>query len=157
MKSRRALIASALVASTVLVGCASPSQPLTQSYPTSGVASNPSYGSSYGVVDSIQRVNTASGSSGIGAGAVVGGVVGGLLGNQVGDGRGRTAATAVGAVGGALAGNEIQKRNNATQGNAYQVNVRLDNGSVQSVTQDSIADIGVGNRVRIENGRAYRY
>jgi len=102
-------------------------------------------------------VNTASTSSGgIGAGTVVGGVVGGLLGNQVGSGTGRTAATAAGAVGGAVAGHEVDKRRQQPA-SMYQVGVRLDNGSYQTVMQDSVADLSVGNRVRIENGRAYRY
>jgi outer membrane lipoprotein SlyB len=101
-------------------------------------------------------VNTSDQSSGISPGAVVGGVVGGVLGNQVGSGRGRTAATAAGAVGGAVVGNQIEKANRQPTA-MYQVGVRLDNGSYQTVVQDSVADLSVGNRVRIENGRAYRY
>jgi outer membrane lipoprotein SlyB len=101
-------------------------------------------------------VNTSGSSSGIGAGTVIGGVVGGLLGNQIGDGNGRTAATAVGAVGGAVVGNQIDQRNRA-QANAYQIGVRLDNGTYQTIMQDTVADLSVGSRVRIENGRAFRY
>jgi outer membrane lipoprotein SlyB len=101
-------------------------------------------------------VKQSSGSGGIGAGAVVGGVVGGVLGNQVGQGTGRTAATAAGVVGGALVGNEIQKSNQRVR-EAYQINVRLDNGSYLSVVQDSVSDLRVGNRVRVENNRVYRY
>lgn len=156
MKTNQTIAATVLVATTLLAGCASPGYQSTSSQPYP--ASSQSYSTSYGVVDSIQMVNTnnGNGNGGIGAGTVVGGVVGGLLGNQVGAGNGRTAATAAGVVGGALVGNQIEQRNR-TQTAMYQVGVRLDNGSFQTVTQDSVADIGVGNRVRIENGRAYRY
>jgi uncharacterized protein YcfJ len=41
-------------------------------------------------------------------GAIVGGLAGGALGNQVGQGRGRTAATIGGVVLGALAGNNVE-------------------------------------------------
>ncbi len=108
----------------------------------------------YGVVQSIELVQ--QGSSGIGAGAVVGGIVGGILGNQVGGGRGNTAATVLGAAGGAYAGHELEKRNQA-QANAYKFNIRMQDGSYQSVTQTTIDDIRVGDRVRIDNGVARRY
>ncbi|MGI4848936.1 MAG: glycine zipper 2TM domain-containing protein [Janthinobacterium lividum] len=126
-------------------------QPYSQPYPQQQSQGNYS---SFGVVESIQQVNT--GGSGVGAGAVIGGIVGGLLGNQVGGGGGRTAATAAGVVGGALVGNQVQQRNRE-QSVAYQIQVRLDNGSYQTITQDSVADLNVGSRVRVENGRAFRY
>lgn len=113
----------------------------------------------YGVVQSIELVrqdNTGIGGSGIGAGAIAGAVVGGILGNQVGGGQGKTAATVIGAAGGAYAGNEMQKRNQA-QADAYKFTIRMNDGSYQTVTQTSIADIRVGDRVRIENGVARRY
>lgn len=108
----------------------------------------------YGVVQSIELVQ--QGSSGIGAGAVVGGIVGGILGHQVGSGQGNTAATVLGAAGGAYAGHELEKRNQA-QANAYKFNIRMQDGSYQSVTQPTIDDIRVGDRVRIDNGVARRY
>lgn len=162
MKTSRLITITAIAGATLLSGCAAPGypndsaygqpQPYGQPYPQQ----QPYQGnySSFGVVDSIQQVNT--GGSGVGAGAVIGGIVGGLLGNQVGGGSGRTVATAAGVVGGAVAGNQIQQRNR-DQSVAFQVRVRLDNGNYQTVTQDNINDLNVGNRVRIENGRAYRY
>jgi hypothetical protein len=39
----------------------------------------------------------------------------------------------------------------------YQVGVRLDNGGYRTVIQDSVADLRVGSRVRVDNDRAYRY
>ena len=93
-----------------------------------------------------------------GAGAVVGGLVGALVGNQVGSGNGRTAATVAGAVGGAAVGNSVEANRNANGGQEmYQINIRLDNGEYRSVTQDSVYDLRVGNRVRLVDGRAYRY
>ncbi len=154
MKRNHALAASIIVASTFLAGCAAPDYQsgASQSYP----ATTQSNSTSYGVVDSIQITNSNAGNGGIGVGAVVGGVVGGLLGNQVGGGNGKTVATAAGVVGGAVVGNQIEQRNK-TQTTMYQVGVRLDNGTYQTVTQDSTNDLRIGNRVRIENGRAYRY
>jgi outer membrane lipoprotein SlyB len=108
------------------------------------------------VVDSIQVVNTAGGNNGIGAGTVIGALAGGILGNQVGGGTGRAVATAAGAVGGAVVGNQVEQRNRQG-GTAYQIGVRLDNGTYQTFTQESVGDMNIGNRVRVENGRVYRY
>ena len=155
MKKNYALTAATMIAATIFFsGCSTPfEQPVSsQSYPSTG----PAYASNYGVVDSIQMTNANASSGGIGAGAVVGGVVGGLLGNQVGGGHGKTAATVAGTVGGALVGHQIEQRNKAPS-TMYQIGIRLDNGSYQSVMQDTVADLNVGNRVRLENGRAYRY
>ncbi|MGV3741614.1 MAG: glycine zipper 2TM domain-containing protein [Burkholderiaceae bacterium] len=161
MKTHLKIAAAVLASSTLLMACSSPQQPVaSQPYPQTYPNTTPAYSTSYGVVDSIQVINAQTTSNGgIGLGAVTGGVVGGVLGNQVGSGTGRRAATAAGAIGGAVVGHQIQQRNRANQAQpqAYQIGVRLDNGSYQTVTQDSVADISVGNRVRIENGRAYRY
>lgn len=122
------------------------------SYPQS---TNPSrVYSGYGVVQAIDLVGQSS--SGVTAGAVVGAVVGGILGNQVGGGSGKTAATVIGAAGGAYAGNELEKRNQQ-QAEAYKFTIRMQDGSYQSLTQASHADIRVGDRVKIENGTARRY
>lgn len=113
----------------------------------------------YGVVQSIDLIrqnNNGIGGSGIGAGAIVGGIVGGIVGNQVGGGSGKTAATVIGAAGGAYAGNELQKRNQP-EADAYRFTVRMSDGSYQTVTQTTIDDIRVGDRVRIQNGVARRY
>ncbi len=147
-----------LAALLALGGCA-PMAPAGSgtAHPSSGSA-----GAAYagdGVVQSIELVkqaNTGIGGSGVGAGAIVGAVVGGLLGHQVGGGTGKTAATVVGAAGGAYAGHELQKRNQP-QADAYKFSIRMSNGSFQSVTQTTLADIRVGDRVRIENGVARRY
>jgi outer membrane lipoprotein SlyB len=154
-KSSVMTAASVIAAATFLGACSSPmQQPVSQSYPAT--SPSPAYTSSFGVVESIQMVNANNGSGGIGPGAVLGGIAGGVLGNQVGGGSGQTAATVAGTVGGAVVGHQIEQRNRA-QSAMYQIGVRLDNGSYQTVTQESLGNLSVGNRVRIENGRAYRY
>ena len=116
-------------------------------------SSSPSYsGVTYGVIDAI---DTTRGSSDIGAGAVIGGIVGGVLGRQVGGGTGQDVATVAGVVGGAVAGHQIEK--GAKQQDAYRIRVRLDSGEYQTVTQQTVNDLRVGDRVRIENNRVSRY
>lgn len=149
------VFATFLTVAALMSGCASTSsQPVSSSSSYSGVA--------YGVIDAIEITRGSSdgiGGSGIGAGAVIGGVVGGVLGHQVGGGTGKDVATVAGVVGGAMAGHEIEKRSkqqDASQ-DVYRIRVRLDNGGVQTVTQQSISDLRVGDRVRIENDRVSRY
>jgi outer membrane lipoprotein SlyB len=171
MKTTQVMTASALTALALLGGCANPgyqsgypqagqpvySQPQPQPYPYP-VSSQPanSYYSSYGVVDSVQ-ITQAPVSADPGLGAVVGGVVGGLLGNQVGGGTGKTVATVAGVVGGAMVGNQMEQNSRSQTRDLYQIRVRLENGSYQTITQDTAPDLRPGNRVRIENNRVYRY
>jgi len=161
-KTRTLAVAAATAAVLSLAACGTqPGQPMAQggttqgSYPTSST-NNANY-ARYGVVQSIDLVRQ-QGTSGIGAGAIVGAVVGGVLGNQVGKGDGKTAATVLGAAGGAYAGNEVQKRNQSgQQADSVQLQVRLNDGAFISVTQDTAADIRVGDRVVVQNGVARRY
>jgi len=159
MKSTHS-IAAILVASTALLGgCAS--SPSSQPYNNGqvyndGAYNNPSSSSmGYGTIDSIQVTRAAGSTSG--TGAVVGGVVGALVGNQIGSGSGRAAATVAGAVGGAAIGNSVEGRNANNGRDMYQIGVRLDNGDYRTIVQDSVYDLRVGNRVRVVDGRAYRY
>ena len=165
MKTTQVITATMIAAATLLSGCASPyypsgaSQPaVSQPYPTTNypAASRPAY-RSYGVVDSIQMTQaSANSNNGIGVGAVVGGVVGGLLGNQVGGGTGKAAATVAGVVGGAMVGNQMEQSNKVQMRDMYQIRVRLDNGSYQTINQESLGDIRIGSRVRVENNQVYR-
>lgn len=151
MKTPKIVIATFLSVATLMSGCAS-----TDTRP---VSSSSSYSrAAYGVIDAIEITRESGGGigdSGIGAGAVIGGVVGGVLGHQVGGGTGKDIATVAGVVGGAMAGHQIEK--STKQQDAYRIRVRLDNGGYQTVTQQSIADLRVGDRVRIENNRVSRY
>ena len=152
MKATRTLAAAVVAASAVLAGCASNGP----SYGNNGYNSgynNVSMG--YGTIESIQVVQGGNRTSG--AGAILGGVVGALAGNQVGSGSGRTAATVAGGVAGAAIGNKVESNRNAGGQELYQINVRMDNGEYRTVNQDSVYDLRVGNRVRIVDGRVYRY
>ena len=146
-----------LAAVLALGACANTSGP---GYTSSSAGSYPSTSSSnapytqYGVVQSIELVRQEN--TGLGAGTIVGAVVGGIIGNQIGRGGGNTAATVIGAAGGAYAGHEVEKRNMQTS-DAYRISVRMNDGSYQSVTQSSSADIRVGDRVLVANGIAQRY
>ncbi len=146
--------ALAVLATLTLGACGTMNDPF-QSSSSQPVYADNAY-SGYGVVQSIDRVGTASGigGSGIGVGAIAGAVIGGILGNQVGGGTGQTVATVAGAAGGAYAGHEIEKR---TQGaDAYKFTIRMDSGSYQTLTQASNPDVRVGDRVRVENGAVRR-
>jgi outer membrane lipoprotein SlyB len=150
MKHSTTLAALVIAGTAVLSGCASTSQaPASQGYSPSQADNT-----SYGTIDSIQVVQAKSGTSG--AGAVTGGLVGALLGNQVGSGSGRTAATVAGAVGGAVVGNKVEEGRNQPR-EQYQISVRMDNGDYRIINQDSVYDLRVGNRVRLVDGRLYRY
>ena len=152
MKSTHTIAALVIASTAILSGCAS-----TSSQPNNNGAYNNSSSASmgYGTIDSIQVTRGAAQTSG--GGAVVGGLVGALVGSQVGSGSGRTAATVAGAVGGAVVGNNVESNRNANAQDMYQINVRLDNGDYRTIVQDSVYDLRVGNRVRLVDGRVYRY
>lgn len=100
----------------------------------------------YGVIESINPTKT-----GMNAGTAIGGVLGGLLGHQVGGGSGQTAATIAGAVGGSVVGTKV---GNSDQ--VYEILVKLRDGEMVTVTQKgSVADLSVGQRVRIVGDHAY--
>jgi outer membrane lipoprotein SlyB len=85
---------------------------------------------------------------------VAGGAVGGLVGNQFGHGSGKTAMTVLGVLGGALGGNQVEKEVKSTT--QWYVDVRLDNGQLQSVPVPGNPGAIVGTRVRIQNGQVVR-
>ena len=157
MNTKTTFAAAILAATAALSGCAS-NAPFgnSQGY-NDGYNNRASSGQvqGAGTIDSIQVVQGKAPTGG--GGAIIGGLVGTLAGNQIGSGGGRTAATIAGGVGGALVGNNIEanRANNAPE--MYQINIRMENGDFRSVTQDTVGDLHVGNRVRIVDGRAYRY
>lgn len=83
-------------------------------------------------------------------GTIGGGVVGALLGSQIGGGTGRTAAEIAGAVGGAYAGHAIEA--NVRKTNHYEVVVRLQNGTTQTISYPSMPGVRVGDAVKINDG-----
>lgn len=147
---------SALGLSAVLIlgGCANMDS--TPYPPNPNVARSGNAYPSYGVVRSIDVVQQEKAASGIGLGTVAGAVIGGVLGHQVGAGRGNTLATVAGAAGGAYVGHALDNRP-SQQVEAYRIGVRMEDGSYQTLTQSSLSDIRVGDRVRLENGGMQRY
>lgn len=144
----RPLPLAAVVAALLLVGACSSNPPRMDPY-----ANAPSAGSTamqFGNVSNIEIVSSASRGAG---GAVLGAVIGAVIGNQIGSGGGRAAATGLGAVGGAIVGNNLQKRNDS---DVYRVSVRLDDGSTSSFDYQSIDDLRVGDRVRVQGGQLNR-
>lgn len=101
-----------------------------------------------GVVEAVNAVQQ-KGQGGV-VGMVGGGVAGALVGSQIGHGGGKTVAELAGAAGGAFLGNEIEKKVNTTT--HYEVAVRLENGSSQTVSYATQPAFSVGSRVRVENG-----
>lgn len=97
-------------------------------------------------VEPIQRETTPSG-----VGAIAGAVLGGLVGNQFGGGDGKAVATVIGAMGGGWAGNTVEKR--MKKETAYRVEVRMEDGSVRTLEQNTPLAVGAlvtvdGNVIR---------
>ena len=101
-----------------------------------------------GVIQSMQYVEEKGQASGVGA--VAGGVVGGVLGHQIGSGRGNTAATIVGAGAGAYAGHQIEKNRNKKS--YWSVSVRMDNGTMRTLTYSQRPPANEGERVKLLDG-----
>lgn len=106
--------------------------------------------SAEGRVSGIEQLSAQSS----GGGALLGAVLGGVLGNQVGDGSGRRAATGVGAIGGAVLGNEMEKNRAAPRG--YRISVDFDDGHSAEYDYQSIGDLRIGDRIRVDHGQLTR-
>ena len=98
-----------------------------------------------GVVESIKAVKVQGKTNGVGA--VAGGVGGALVGNQIAGGHDRTLGGVAGAIGGGLLGNAIEKHERATT--VFDVNVRMDDGSLRTVRESTSP--AVGEKVRVES------
>jgi len=152
----RFVAAFGLLAALALAGCAGMDSPPNAPYGSAASQSNAYTG--YGVVQSIELVrqeNSGNTGSSVGLGTIAGAVVGGIVGNQVGAGRGNTVATVAGAAGGAYVGHELENRKTQTT-DAYKITVRMEDGSYQSLIQNSNGNLRVGDRVRVENGAVRR-
>lgn len=99
-----------------------------------------------GTVESVRAIEQQAEGSGLGA--IAGGVLGGLAGHQVGGGTGKKVMTVLGAVGGGYAGNEVEKRMRAVK--AYDVSVRMEDGSIRTVRQSEA--VAPGTPVVVEGG-----
>ena len=99
-----------------------------------------------GTIESIREIKQAGEGSGVGA--VAGGVAGAVLGRQIGGGRGRDLATVAGAVGGAVAGHQVEKHVKSSV--VYEITVRMDDGSMRSLTQTQPPTWRAGDKVRVQ-------
>lgn len=112
------------------------------------VAQAPRTCSNCGRVESVQAIQQQAQPSGLGV--VAGAVLGGVLGNQVGGGNGKKLATVAGAVGGGFAGNEVERRTRSTT--AYEVRVRMDDGTVRTFPYNNQPNWSIGDRIRVVDG-----
>lgn len=147
------LISAAAIASLALAGCATTS-------PNYGGYGSPPPSTSAACYDcgTVQRIDAVGGTARSGAtGAVIGGIVGAAAGRELADdeskGRQNT-ATVAGAVAGAVAGSAIQ-RNMSGGGTSYNVQVRMNDGRIVTVTQTDLGGIREGSYVRVYDGRAW--
>lgn len=106
-----------------------------------------------GVIQMVNTVVLPAGTTGVGA--VAGAVVGGVIGNQIGGGDGKKLATVAGVVGGGVIGNEIEKKNSSAQ-TVYDIKVKMDDGSVQTLRVNEKPSWRKGEKVILENGAILR-
>ena len=106
-----------------------------------------------GVVESVRTVKLEGTKTPIGTAA--GAVIGGVAGSTVGEGKGSAIAAVIGAVAGGLAGSAIEEV--ATRQDAFEITVKLDNGSLIAIVQEATEKFAPGDSVRlIENGGVTR-
>lgn len=147
MKLRNTIV-PALALAALASGCAS-----TVPNYRDNVRSTPNL--SFGVIDSITPRREGNDSALLGT--VIGGVVGAAAGHQVGEGRTNDVATVAGAVGGAVVGRKIDKAHDRkNRDDTYAIDVRFNDGSHETITQDRVGSLRVGDRVRIEDGDVRR-
>ncbi len=100
-----------------------------------------------GTVESVREVEQAGEAKGVGA--VGGGVAGAVLGHQLD--HGNKFVTLLGAAGGALLGNHIEKQARATK--HWEMKVRFDDGTTQTITSEAAPFWHQGDRVRLLDGK----
>lgn len=102
-----------------------------------------------GTVQSVREVAQPGEHSALGP--IAGGVAGAVIGNQFGHGTGKKIMTVLGAAGGAYAGREIEKQARATK--RWEIEVRLDSGTQETVLSEVAPPFNAGERVRVVDGR----
>jgi len=98
-----------------------------------------------GVVESVTAVKVQGQTNGVGA--LAGGATGALVGNRIAGGNNRTLGGVVGAVGGGLIGNAIEKHHRESV--VYDVNVRMQDGTLRTVRESTAP--AIGEKVRVES------
>ena len=102
-----------------------------------------------GTVEVVREVKETPKTNG--AGPVIGGIAGAIAGHQVGQGKGNVLATVVGAAGGALGGLAVEGKVRETK--HWDVVVRLDDGTTQTLRADAQPFWHGGERVRLLDGK----
>ena len=103
---------------------------------------------SCGVVESVVETTKAGAGTGLGmAGGAIGGAV---VGKQFGNGRGSNALAILGALGGAYAGHQVEKSVRSTK--SFEVQVRMEDGSLRTVNSATQPSWRQGDRVRVDGG-----
>ena len=106
-----------------------------------------------GVVESVRTVKLEGTKTPIGT--VAGAAVGGVAGSTIGGGKGSAIAAVIGAVVGGLAGSAVEE--GVTRKDAFEITVKLDNGSLVAVVQEATEKFAPGDSVRlIENAGVTR-
>lgn len=100
-----------------------------------------------GTVESVREVQQPGQTNGVGA--VAGGVLGAVLGHQLK--HDSKLVTVAGAAGGAFIGNEVQKHQNVTK--RWELTVRFDDGTTQTLNSDVAPFWHQGDRVRLLDGK----
>ncbi len=96
-----------------------------------------------GVIDSYSAVTVQGQNNGVGA--VAGGVGGALIGSKIAGRGNHTLGGIIGAVGGGLLGNAVESHERKTT--AYDVRVRMSDGSVRTVRQSTVPAVGAHVRI----------
>ena len=102
-----------------------------------------------GTVENFRQMEVKGDGSALGA--VAGGATGALIGHQFGRGTGKDLMTIAGAVGGAFAGHEIEK--NVRKKTRYEISVRMEDGSMRTLSQDAAPAWRIGDHVRVINNQ----
>ncbi len=106
-----------------------------------------------GVVESVRTVKLEGTKTPIGT--VAGAAVGGVAGSTIGGGKGSAIAAVIGAVVGGLAGSAVEE--GVTRKDAFEITVKLDNGSLVAIVQEATEKFAPGDSVRlIENAGVTR-
>ena len=100
-----------------------------------------------GVIVSVKQMEVKG--KGTGIGAIAGGAAGAVVGHELGGGK--DLATVIGAGAGAIAGHEVEREVRTTK--RYRVEVRMDDGTMKSLTFSQPPAWKSGDRVRLENGK----
>jgi outer membrane lipoprotein SlyB len=106
-----------------------------------------------GVVESVRIVKLEGTRTPVGT--ATGAVIGGVAGSTIGDGKGSAIAAVIGAVAGGLLGSAAEE--GLTRKDAFEITVKLENGSLVAIVQEATEKFAPGDNVRlIENGGVTR-